>query len=75
MRVRAPPQIMVELVQTSSFDVRHAIVGCCSTGRNILFAGVSRRLCTPTTPHALELSVLWWPHTGAYFSLLPSPEP
>ena len=32
--------IMAELISTSSLIVRHAISGCCSTGRNFLFAGL-----------------------------------
>ena len=37
--VRLARAVMAELQNTSSIVVRHAILGCCATGRNFVFAG------------------------------------
>ena len=36
---QADRSVMVSLENTSSFSVRYAIIGCCTTGRNLLFGG------------------------------------
>ena len=33
--------LQVEIVESTSFEMRFAIVTCCTTGRNIMFAGYS----------------------------------
>ena len=65
--------IMAELIDTSSLVVRHAIAGCCSTGRNFLFAGFSnviRPMCPyPPPPPAAP------PSPAPYPPLPPFPPP
>ena len=40
--LQAARSIMAEFEYMSSFQVRYAITGCCTTGRNFLFGGCAR---------------------------------